>query len=237
MDCGSATAAASPASSSRAAPPDVEDAEIAAAVDRRSSRSRSDPLSGARVLDHDAQQRLQQARELELARDALRGGDHRQDVELLGAHGEGDGGGDRLARGEVGVALVELLHLGVGAPAEVAGAGLAQVGVGGREQAARAVKPRGELAGDGLVLDEAALSRRGDGLLVEPHRLRFLPAEPGDLGADQGVFVEEVLGAARGPRAELPLALEQLVRGLPSGGAARAPREPRSERAASESAW
>ncbi len=119
-----------------------------------------DPLSGARVLDHDAQEHLEQARELELAGDALRGLDHGQDVELLGPDGEGDGGGDRLARGEEGITLVELLDLGVGAPAEIGGAGLSQVGVCGRGQAARAVEPGGELAGDGLVLDEAALPRR-----------------------------------------------------------------------------
>ncbi len=89
------------------------------------------------------------------------------------------------------------------------------------DEAARAVEPGGELAGDGLVLDEAALPRRRDGLLVEPDGLRFLPAEPGDLGADQGVFVEEVVGAAPGPLAELPLAVEQpLGERLRRGGSA-----------------
>jgi hypothetical protein len=172
------------------------------------------PLVGPGVLEHHAQQRLEQAGQPELPGDALCGLDHRQDVELLGAHGERDGGSHGLALDEVRVALIELLHLGVRAPAEVAGAGPLQVGVGGNGEAARAIEGRGELAGEGLVLDEALLARRRDGLLVEPDRLRLMPLQPRDLGADQSVLVEEVLGAALRPHAEPPLAGEQAVREL-----------------------
>jgi len=52
-------------------------------------------------------------------------------------------------------------------------------------EAARRVKARGQLMSQALVLDEAVLARRVDGLFVEALRIQFPPFQTRELGANQ----------------------------------------------------
>ena len=56
-----------------------------------------------------------------------------------------------------GMELVELPHLAISAPAQVAGPGLAQVRVGEQGQSSLAVELGGQLIGKRFVLHEAVL--------------------------------------------------------------------------------
>src|SRR4051794_3263432 len=95
---------------------------------------------------------------------------------------------------------VELLHLGLGPPADVAGARLLQVRPRELGEAALLVKARGELAGDGLDLDEAAGARGLDRLLVKSHGLEIAAFETRPLGRHQLRARREVLGTALAPQ-------------------------------------
>ena len=105
------------------------------------------------------------------------------------------------AGGEAGE-LLQLLHFALGAPAPVARAGLLQVGVAEQRVAARAPEPGGHFVGDGLVMHEAALARRGQRRLVQALRVRDAPLDAGDLGVGQRRPAAKVIGALPGPRAE-----------------------------------
>ncbi len=63
--------------------------------------------------------------------------------------------GRGLFRSEARIQLIELPHLAVGSPAQVAVAGVAQVELGELVEAARPVEGGRALIGDRLVVDEA----------------------------------------------------------------------------------
>ncbi len=63
-------------------------------------------------------------------------------------------------------------------------------------------KPR---AGNAFVLDETALARQADGLLVETLGVERSLFDAGDLGADQRRAVSEILGAVMRPYLKLPV--------------------------------
>src|SRR6267142_127879 len=69
------------------------------------------------------------------------------------------------------MALVELSDLGPGAPADVAVAGLVQISICYLFETAKAVESRCQFAGERLVLEEPALRRQADRLLVQRHGL------------------------------------------------------------------
>ena len=71
-------------------------------------------------------------------RDGLRRLDHRQHVELLGGHARWSPRSGRPGLDEPRVTPLDVAHLAVGAPAQVAVARLAQVGVGDQREPARA---------------------------------------------------------------------------------------------------
>src|SRR5229473_5096012 len=81
--------------------------------------------------------------------------------------------------------LFELPHLAGRAPAKIAAPRLPQIRVGDRIEAALRVEARGQLMGQALVLDEAVLARRVDGLFVEALRIQFPPFQTRELGANQ----------------------------------------------------
>ena len=70
-------------------------------------------------------------------------------------------------------------------------------------EAARQVEPRGRLMGQALVLDEAVLTGRLSGLLVQVHRVEGAVFEASDLGGDQRRTVREILGTVLRPHFEL----------------------------------
>src|SRR5436305_3915983 len=53
--------------------------------------------------------------------------------------------------------------------------------------------------GEGLVMDESALSRRADRFLIQARGLSSIPAQAGELSANQGGPVGEVLRTTSGP--------------------------------------
>ena len=107
------------------------------------------------------------------------------------------GGADR--------ASIELPHLAIGAPAQVAVAGVPQVRLRDlRRIRAPRKSARSALIGERLVVDEAVGAGRADGLLVQPHRVEHRGLRCArDLGADQRGAVREVLRAMARPCFEL----------------------------------
>src|SRR5262249_12048198 len=98
---------------------------------------------------------------------------------------------------------LKLTRLALGAPPEIAGAGVLQVGTGDRIEAARPVEARGDLMGDRFVLPEAGLAGGADRVFVQSHRLHLSTFDAGDLGANERRAIAEILWAALGPRLEL----------------------------------
>ena len=95
--------------------------------------------------------------------------------------------------------MVELSNLNPGSPADVAVAGLVQIGICHLSEAAKAVESSCQFAGERLVLEEAALRRRVDCLLVQRHGLDVPSFEARPFRRDQGVFMRERCRAALRP--------------------------------------
>src|SRR5215469_11012152 len=105
------------------------------------------------------------------------------------AHRRGWSERRRLSESRVG--LVELPHLGVSSPLEVAAACVSQQGVTDRLEAAIQIKFSGNFVCYTLVLDETIFARASDGLLVEEHRIEVSAIEASDLSRYQGVLIEK----------------------------------------------
>ena len=99
---------------------------------------------------------------------------------------------------EVRIHLVELPHLAVGAPTEVAVRGRRADRRGDLLEAARRVEARGKLVGERLVVDEAVRAGRADGLFVEALGVELAALDAGDLRADQrGAVSQNSPGSSR----------------------------------------
>src|SRR5580693_358533 len=96
------------------------------------------------------------------------------------------------------IMLVNLPHLAEGAPAKITVACVPKVGLADCLEAAHGVKPRSHLMGDRFVLDEAVLTCRLNGLLIQVHGVEIAALEASDLGGDQCRAVSEILGAILG---------------------------------------
>ncbi len=108
-------------------------AVVASAAIRGSGRLRQDQQAalGAGLLDRGAHERVDQLFQDDLARDRLRHLDHGREVEMFDRRADRAGRpGRRLFRPELRIQLLELPHLAVGAPAEIAVAGIAQIEIG-----------------------------------------------------------------------------------------------------------
>src|SRR5258707_3494855 len=135
------------------------------------------------MLDRDPQERLDELTEDDLAGYRLRGLEHRPDIQLLDWRANGSGGRcSDWCVAEMQMKLFELPHLSGRAPAKIAAPRLPQTGVGDRIEAARREEPRGQLMGQALVLDEAVLASRLNGLLVQTHGVGVSSLKAGDLG-------------------------------------------------------
>src|SRR3981189_792307 len=120
---------------------------------------------GAGMFDRNPQERLDELTEDDLAGHRLRCFHHRPDIQLLDWRAERWGWRRRLSRAPR-VTPVELPHFAERPPPKIAAPRLPQIGVGNGLKAARRVEARGQLMGQALVLDEAVLARRMDGLFV-----------------------------------------------------------------------
>ena len=150
---------------------------------------------GARMLDCDPQECLDELAKFDLARHGLRSLQYRPDIQLL------DGCANRRRRqrwrcffAQPRVALVELFQLAERPPARKASSCILQMGAcGGRGPAAK-VKSCSKLVGDSFVLDEAVLAGRSNGLLVQTHCVGVSSFKAGDLGRHQGVLASANVG-------------------------------------------
>ena len=133
---------------------------------------------------------------------------------------------------ELGMHLVELPHLALGAPAQIAVAGVPPIHAGDLLEAARRVEAGRKLMGERLVVEKTVGARRTDGLFVEAHRVDVAAVDAGDLRADKRCAVLEILRTILRPDLELPVVGGESLDGKPRSG-----RLPRSrEDAASASA-
>ena len=119
------------------------------------------------------------------------------------------------------IELIELPHLAIGAPTQIAVAGVPQIGLGDRLEATRRVEARGQFVGERLVVNKAVGAGRADGLFVEALGIELAAFEARDLGADQGGTVFEILWAIRRPELEFPVEGGQCVDMLPPIGRRR----------------
>src|SRR6266478_7456873 len=131
---------------------------------------------GPGMFDRDPQQRLDELAEDDLARYRLRGLEHRPDIQLLSGRANGSGGRCRdWCVAEMRMKLFELPHLAERAPAKIAAPRLPQTGMSDRLDAARRIEARGHLMGQALVLHEAVLACRVNGLFVQTHCIGVSP--------------------------------------------------------------
>ena len=100
---------------------------------------------------------------------------------------------------QVRVAFVELLYLAERAPAVVAIPRVTEIGVGDSLKAARRIEPRGQLIGESLVLDKAALAPQPNCLFIEAFCVETPVFDAGYLRRDQSMAILEVLRAGLGP--------------------------------------
>jgi len=100
---------------------------------------------------------------------------------------------------------LELPHLAVSAPTQVAVASVLQVNTGYFSKTSGRVEARRQFVGKGFDMDKAALLRRVDGLFVKQLSLDHAPFDAGDLGVDQRGPAREILWALFSPDLELPV--------------------------------
>ena len=113
-----------------------------------------------------------------------------------------DGGarvGQPFLLAKVRVELIELPHLALGSPTQVAVPRLSEIGARTRLEPARTVETPGHLVRERLDAGKAARAGRSDGLFVQSFGVQFPSVETGDLCADQRRTAREILGAIRGP--------------------------------------
>src|SRR5262245_54258182 len=101
------------------------------------------------------------------------------------------------------MALPQLSYLAEGPPPSIAVAGMPQVGVGARIEAARGSESRSQFAGKRLVLDQAGCTRRAHGMFVEMNRGEFTPLQACKLRTDERCAGGERVRAVLRPQHEL----------------------------------
>src|SRR5215831_20354075 len=88
-------------------------------------------------------------------------------------------------RPEVRIQLLELLHLGVGSPANVAVPGFSQIHLRYLVETTRHVKPSRNLVGDAFNVYEAVFSCRADRSIVQAHSFEVAAFHTCNLRADE----------------------------------------------------
>src|SRR5215472_904477 len=101
--------------------------------------------------------------------------------------------------------LVELPHLSVGSPSEIATPRVLQIKMGDRREAARGVKARSQLIGERLVVDKAVYACRSDGLFIELLGIERTYLDTSNLGTNQRRSILKVLRTIRRPCPKLLL--------------------------------
>src|SRR5262249_33877431 len=99
--------------------------------------------------------------------------------------------------------LIELPHLAIGPPTQIAVAGILQVHPSDLLEATGRVEAGGELIGQRLIVNKAAGASRADGLLVEPLGIEYPAFNPRHLRAHEGESILEVVRAVLRPYSKL----------------------------------
>src|SRR5262245_19858409 len=150
-----------------------------------SSRADQEASVSAGVLDRHTHDPFDELFEHNLAGKRLRDLDHGSDIEPLDGHFDRARWTRRaLVRPQPRMELIQLPHLPVGTPAQIAGSGLPQISVCNCLQASRRVEARRKLVGDRLVLDKAVCACRHDGALVQLCGIEWSSLESRNLSAD-----------------------------------------------------
>src|SRR5262245_8896578 len=113
--------------------------------------------------------------------------------------------GSRLFIPEVRIQLIELAHLAVGSPTQIAVPGAPQIRMGDFLETTRRVEARGEVIGKRLIVDKAVCLCREDRLFVKMLSVDCAAFYSCDFRAHQCGPVFEVLWAILRPYFELPL--------------------------------
>src|SRR5262249_53412533 len=108
-----------------------------------------------------------------------------------------------LFRPQLRIELIELPHLAVSAPTEIAVPGIPQIGMRDLFEATCRVAARGEFYGERFVVNKAVSARRADSLVVETLGIELASFDASDLGAHQRRAIFEVVGAVLRPYFEL----------------------------------
>src|SRR5262245_13310112 len=108
-----------------------------------------------------------------------------------------------MSNDEKRILLLELPDLAISPPLSVAITSALQTCLGNPIEPAVRIEVRGDLVGNGFVVDKPVVVGRTDGLLIKPHRVRIAPFDARDLPRDQQCSVVEILGAVPGPHLEL----------------------------------
>src|SRR5580704_11454447 len=112
--------------------------------------------------------------------------------------------GQRFAISEVWIQHVQLPHLAIGPPLQIAIAGVLQIRVCNLVEAKRQIETRGEFAGHSFIVDKSVRVCRADSLLVKTHGIEVAAFYSCNLRADQCSTVFKILWAIRRPYFELP---------------------------------
>src|SRR6516165_2864449 len=104
---------------------------------------------------------------------------------------------------QLGMELIELPHLAIGSPSEIAPPCVSQVDMRDLVETTRRVKAGSQLVGERFVVDKAVSACRHDGALVQVHGLERPSLDSGNLSADQRCTILEVLRTSRRPGLKL----------------------------------
>src|SRR5215472_13575972 len=170
------------------------------------SRCNQETSLRAGVFERRAHEPVDQLLQNHLARECLRGPNHRCEIEML------DWRFDRarwprraLILAQPRIQLIELPYLSVGAPSQIAPPRVSQVEMCDFVEATRGVKAGAQLVCERLILDEAVCACRRDGALVQVHGLERASLDAGNLSAHKGDAILEVFPAVLRPYGKLSL--------------------------------
>src|SRR6516165_11412471 len=154
-------------------------------LQRISPRNDQKTSLGAAVLGGRAQEPVDEFFENHLARERLRGFNHCREIEMFDRRFDRARWHSRvLVLPQMRIELIKLPHLSVGAPSQVAVAGVTQIPVCDLGEITCSVEAGGKLVGERFVLDETACACRGHSKLVQVHGVKRPSLNAGDLGSD-----------------------------------------------------
>src|SRR6202140_1536894 len=113
--------------------------------------------------------------------------------------------GPQLVLPELRIHLIELPHLAIGSPPQVAVPGVSQVEMRYFIEATGRVEARSKFVGERLIVNKAICAGRADGLFVQTFGIEVAALQAGDLGANQCGAVFEILRAVLSPDLEFPV--------------------------------